>query len=155
MQGDALREVDKGLGPHRFAHCHGEDQRRRALRLPPGHARSHRCRSPCQSARRTPPLELPAVKLKTRCPPDAGYILTVSRLQISYADCSGQQAGCSELRNCILPPQPDLRSLAAHSYTDSTIQRVVSGTPNLRKSSNHRLRYSSLSNGAFLASSML
>lgn len=52
----------------------GKDQRRRALRLPQGYPRSHRFRSSRQSARRTPPLELPTVKL---IPREAGATLTL------------------------------------------------------------------------------
>ncbi len=50
-----------------------KDQWRRAVRLPQGYPRSHRCRSPCQPARRAPALELPTVKL---IPREAGATLT-------------------------------------------------------------------------------
>lgn len=46
---------------------------RRGLHLPQGQPRSHHCISPCQLARRAPPLDLPTVKLILR---EAGVTIT-------------------------------------------------------------------------------
>ena len=56
------------MGPHRVADRDREGQRRRALRLSQGNPRGDRERPPPKPDRRVAPLELPAVKLKSRGP---------------------------------------------------------------------------------------
>ncbi len=57
-----LRRRRRALGHRRLPHRHRKAQRRRALRLPQGRPRAHDKRSPHASNRRTPPLELEAVR---------------------------------------------------------------------------------------------
>lgn len=62
--------------PARHSSAYGinrQDQRHRAFRLSQGYARSHCGRTSATPHRRVASLELPAVKLKPKCPSDTAY----------------------------------------------------------------------------------